>query len=220
MGDSDRERLQGHLLLAESLGGAVVRLSGRRVADALIGHAREHNVTRIIVGKPTHSRWRDRFSGSLVSQIVRGSGDIEVHFIAGDETPVRRDGGRPRASRPFDRTGYGFALLAVAAAATGALARVYLSQPAFVMMFLLTIMVAAYRYGRGPSLAAAALSVAAYDFFFVPPTTFSVAFRARHLLTFAMMSGVARSSAHATARLRRQEPWPRMREPAPPRSWA
>ncbi len=206
MGDGDRERLQGHLLLAESLGGEVVRLTGRRVADALIGHARENNVTRIVVGKPTHSRWRDRFSGSLVSQIVRGSGDIEVHFIAGDEAPARRDGGRPRTPPPFDRFGYGFALLAVAAAtATGVLARVFLSQPDFVMMFLLTIMVAAYRYGRGPSLAAAALSVAAYDFFFVPPYyTFSVE-HARHLLTFLMMFAVGLVISGLTARLRRQE---------------
>jgi two-component system sensor histidine kinase KdpD len=39
--------------------------------------------------------------------------------------------------------------------------------------------------GRGPSLLAASLAVAAFDFFFVPPRfTFSIA-NARYLLTFA-----------------------------------
>ncbi|MDO9171948.1 MAG: sensor histidine kinase KdpD [bacterium] len=213
MSPADEERLQGHLLLAESLGAEVVRLSGRRLADVLIDHAREHNVTRIVVGKPTHSRWRDRFTGSLVSRIVRGSGDIEVHFIAGDEAPDRPADGRARAPRRFDGKGYGVAALSVlAATAVGVLARDYLSQPDFVMMFLLTIMVAAYRYGRGPSLAAAGLAVAAYDFFFVPPFhTFSVE-HARHLLTFLMMFAVGLVISGLTSRLRRQEHGARRRE--------
>ncbi len=91
----DRERLQAHLQLAESLGGEVVRLSGRGVGEALLRHAQERNVTRIVVGRPTHSRLRDLLKGSIVNALVRGSGGIEVHFIAG-----RRRAGRPRADLP------------------------------------------------------------------------------------------------------------------------
>lgn len=109
-------------------------------------------------------------------------------------------------SRPTGGGGYVVAALSVvAAAAVGILTRGYLSQPDFVMMFLLTIMVAAYRYGRGPSLVAAALSVAAYDFFFVLPLhTFSVE-HGRHLLTFAMMFAVGLVISGLTSRLRRKE---------------
>ena len=58
------------------------------------------------------------------------------------------------------------------------------------MLFLLAIMITAAAFGRGPSLLASALSVAAYDFFFVPPTfTFSVS-DTRYILTFAMMFGL------------------------------
>jgi len=61
-------------------------------------------------------------------------------------------------------------------------------------------------------MVAAALSVAAYDFFFVPPFfTFSVA-HARHFLTFAMMFGVGLTISGLTARLRRQEREAHMRE--------
>jgi two-component system sensor histidine kinase KdpD len=38
-----------------------------------------------------------------------------------------------------------------------------------VMLFLLTVVLVAVRLGRGPAVAAAFLSVAAFDFFFVPP---------------------------------------------------
>jgi len=47
--------------------------------------------------------------------------------------------------------------------------------------------VTAMQFGRGPSILAAALSVASYNFFFVEPTfTFAVA-DARYLLTFAVL---------------------------------
>ena len=202
---ADRDRLQSHLRLAESLGGEVIRLSGNHVSDELVRYAREHNVTRIVIGKPTHSRWRDLVKGSLVSRLVRASGDIEVHFIAGDE--VESPAGTRPMPPPWRIDWPGFTLAAaLVGIATGlaTLSRVYLSQPDIVMVFLLTIMVVAFRFGRGPSMAAAALSVAAYDFFFVPPYfTFGVE-HARHVLTFAMMFGVGFAISSLTSRLRRQ----------------
>jgi two-component system sensor histidine kinase KdpD len=84
MSDADRERLEAHLRVAESLGGSITRLTGLRVSEALLTYARRHNVTRIIIGKPTHSRLRDRLRGSLLDDVVRGSGEIDVHVINGD----------------------------------------------------------------------------------------------------------------------------------------
>ena len=37
------------------------------------------------------------------------------------------------------------------------------------MIYLLVVVIAAARFGRGPSLLAATLSVLAFDFFFIPP---------------------------------------------------
>lgn len=213
MTPTDRERLQGHLRLAESLGAEVARLSGHQVAEEILRYAREHNVTRIVIGKPTHSRWRDQLKGSLVNQLVRGSGDIEVHFIAGDEPPVSEGARAARPSRQVNWLGYGASALLVAlATGIGVLTKGRLSQADFVMVFLLMIMVVAFRYGRGPSLATATLSVAAYDFFFVLPYyTFSVE-HTRHLLTFVMMFAVGIVVSSLTSRLRRQERDARLRE--------
>ncbi len=209
---ADNERLQAHLRLAESLGAEVVRLSGRPVGQTLLGYCRDHNVTRIVVGKPTHGRWRDLFRGSLVDGIVRGSGEIEVHVVAdGEERPG------PAAERRTAAVGrwldYFLALLLVGVAtAVAAAVRTYLSLPDIVMLYLLVIMVAAFRFDRGPSLAAAGLSVAVYDFFFVPPYhTFSVG-DTRHFLTFAVMFAVGIAISSLTSRLRRQERGARLRE--------
>ncbi len=102
MSDADRDRLELHLRLAESLGGTVVRLSGARTAEALLAYARKDNVTRIVIGKPTHSRLRDRMRGSLLDDVVRGSGPIDVLVMTGDPEDERVAESERRAARCRD----------------------------------------------------------------------------------------------------------------------
>src|SRR5678810_1239249 len=59
--------------------------------------------------------------------------------------------------------------LVVLATAVGGLARNHLGEPDLVLLYLLVVVIAAARFGRGPSLLAATLSVLAFDFFFIPP---------------------------------------------------
>lgn len=88
----------------------------------------------------------------------------------------------------------------------------WLKVPDVSMLYLLAVMTAGVWLGRGPSLLAAALGVAAYDFFFVTPyLTFRVA-DVRFLMTFAMMFGVGILLSELAARLRRQEQDARARE--------
>jgi two-component system sensor histidine kinase KdpD len=207
-----RARLAAHLALAESLGGEVARLTGTRVSDTLLDHARKHNVTRLVIGKPTHARLRDLVRGSLLDEVVRGSGDIDVHVISGDEAPAPREAREP----PSEAVDWGAfasaAALVVGATALAAVGRTWFALPDLVMIYLLVIMVAATRLGRGPSVLAAALSVGFYDFFFIPPYyTFSVS-DAHHILTFGMMFGVGLVISGLTSRVRRQEQDARRRE--------
>jgi two-component system sensor histidine kinase KdpD len=87
----------------------------------------------------------------------------------------------------------------------GVLGRRQLALPDFVMLYLLTIMVAATVFGRGPSLVASTLSVLAYDFFFIPPFFTFVVDDQRHLLTFAMMFVVGLVISGLAQRVRRHE---------------
>lgn len=59
------------------------------------------------------------------------------------------------------------------------------------MVYVLAVVVVALRFPRGPAIATAVLSVAAFDYLFVPPSgTFTVD-DAQYLLTFAIMLAVA-----------------------------
>jgi two-component system sensor histidine kinase KdpD len=208
-----KDRVAQTLRLAESLGAKTVTLSGARMSDEILAFARQRNVTRIVVGKPQRSLWKRILLGSIVDALVKGSGDIDIAVISGDKdqpapAPVRR-----RLARPTDWSSYVQAVATVAVA-TG-LAWVML--PLFeisnlVMVYLLGIVLVARRHGRGPSLVASILSVAAFDFFFVPPSfTFAVS-DVRYLVTFLVMLLVGIVISGMTIRIRTQAEAVRERE--------
>ncbi len=213
LGADDRERLEVHLRVAESLGASVTRLSGAPLAEVILDWARRHNVTRLVVGKPTHSRLHDRLRGSMLDELVRGSGDIDVHVISGDGTPADVAPPPPQPQPAARPAGY-FAAVGLVAVTLGLamLLRSLFGLPDPEMLFLVTVMATAVWLGRGPSLLAAALGVGCYDFFFVPPFfTFSVS-DSRYLLTFGVMFGVGYVISELAGRLRREEQDARARE--------
>jgi two-component system sensor histidine kinase KdpD len=204
LGERDRERVDAHLRLADGLGAEAVRLTGPSVGGALRAFARTHDVTRIVIGKPSGSRWLQILRGSILDEVVRGSGDIDVHVISGEEEAERK----PRAGKPAPRAAWPYAWAAALVALTSGLAWAAsfgLGVPDSEMLYLAAVMVAAIRFGRGPSILAAALSVAGYAFFFAPPI-YSFAFSdVRHILTFAMMFGVGIVVSSLAERLRHAE---------------
>lgn len=182
LSDQERDRLADTLRLAESLGGEALTIPaiGRRIADDVINFAQGNNVTQIVIGKSTRSRWFEMTRGSVVHDLVRGAGNISVHVIPGDELPdeaVPKTGVQTAArSEPFDPLPY---LKALGIVLVGLGAAVLL-QPRFgienVDLVLLTAVVAvAVRYGLWPSLLASIAASLAYNFFFLPPVyTFTI----------------------------------------------
>ncbi|HTL05985.1 MAG TPA: DUF4118 domain-containing protein [Gemmatimonadales bacterium] len=72
------------------------------------------------------------------------------------------------------------------------------------MLLLVGVVAVAARYRRGPAVLASTLSIAAFDFFFVPPYyTFGVHDTA-YILTFGVMLVVALTMSRLTARIREQ----------------
>ena len=212
--ESDRQALADNMRLAESLGGRTVILSGPDVARQLVLYAREHNVGRILAGKPTHPRWRDRLRGSLVDALVRGSGDIDVYVISGGTS---HDAKRSRPPESFKPRSPASDYAAAAAVVLVASVVCWVMSPIFaatnlVMVYLLGVTFVATRSSRGPAALASVLSVAAFDFFFIPPhLTFAVA-DSQYLLTFAVMLLVALLISTLASRARAQADTVRQRE--------
>jgi two-component system sensor histidine kinase KdpD len=205
-------RLSQNLRLAEQLGGEAITLSGEKPSEELLRFARQHNITKIILGKPVVSRLRDRFKSSLVDQMVRLSGDIDVYVTAGD--PERLDSVPERVPLPAPHLP-SFVAAGVVTLLTTTVAWLLFGRdqlPDVVMVYLLGIMLVSARSTLGVSVVSAFLSVAAFDFVFVPPyLTFAVG-DFRHVVTFAVMFVVAIVISGLTQRVRNQASAARDRE--------
>ena len=211
LSEEERDRIADTLRLAEALGGEAVTLpSGeRRIAEDVIGYAQANNVTQIIIGKSTRTRWFEILHGSVVHDLVRRSGNISVHVIAGDVIagkPIPKKSTRPaERDEAFDPRPFGAALAAVAVAlALAKFIGAAIGPANSDLVFLTAVVAVAVRFGLGPSLFASVVSALVYNFFFLPPIyTFNVT-DPHNLTAFGFFTLVAVIVSSVAARGRTQ----------------
>lgn len=199
-----REQLEAALALAENLGAQTVALAGEDIVAEVIRYAQSENVTTIVMGKPVRKRWRELVFGSVVDQMIRTSGEIDVLVITGAEDQgtdliVRR---KPEAPTWQSYT-VTIAILGVCTG-IGFLMFDQFDLTNIVMIYLLGVAIIAVRYGRNESLLGAVLGVALFDICFVHPRgTFAVS-DAQYIVTFGVMLVVSVLISSLTLRLKEQ----------------
>ncbi len=181
----NREHIWRDLRLAESLGGQVASVTATDITDAVMEYATRHNITKIVMGKPTRRHWRKILQTPIVDRIIRRSGAIDVVIVSFEADKSAGAATEQRHHSPLELRGYTASLALVSAATVLCeLLRPFLAPTNMVMIYLLAVVVAALRLSRKPAIATAFLGVLAFDFFFVPPRmTFAVA-DPQYLLTF------------------------------------
>ncbi len=203
---SRRARTLGVLKLARDLGAATAVLSGDNVEATVVDYARSHNLARIALGRG-QPRWP--WQATCGRRIARLAPDVELLEVA--VPPARApDTVRPApAARSADVraavVAHGAAVLSSLGMALAATPTVgYLDLANIAMLFLLVVLLVAVRLGRGPSVTATCVSVACFDFFFVPPRfTFAIS-DIQYLVAFGVMLAVGLITGHLTAGLRFQ----------------
>src|SRR5258708_33118793 len=119
----------------------------------------------------------------------------------------------PRLRRTSSWRAYAQALIVVALSTLLAwLMFPYFAQSSLIMVYLVGVVITAARCGRGPSIMASILSVAALDFFFVVPYFTFVVADSQTIVTFAVMLLVAITISTLTARIKQQAEAARERE--------
>jgi two-component system sensor histidine kinase KdpD len=200
-----RQRIAQHLQLAARLGAETHTLTGTDVAQTLLDFARSRNVTKIIVGKTYLPRWKRLVYGTVVDALVDRSGDIDVYVIRGESHEAAL---RPAPARPAPIVWADYARTAAVVALSGlagwASHSSQLTEANTVMVFLLGVAYAAYRYGRGPAVFASIASVLVFDFFFVPPYLEFAVSDAQYLLTFVIMLVIGLIISTLTTRIKDQ----------------
>jgi two-component system sensor histidine kinase KdpD len=208
LSEVQRDMVAETLRMAERLGGQAITIPGERIADDVLAYAKANNFTHIVIGKSVRSRWFEMMHGSIVYELVRRSETISVHVIAGEPGPPKigraslRTQVVPTAVAP---SAYGVSALMVGVAVgICSLIDSIVALPNLSLVFLTAVLFSALRYGLWPSIMASLLSVAAYNFFFLPPVhTFTIADPANVLaLVFFLIAALVVSNL--TAQKQRQ----------------
>ncbi len=175
LSEVERDRIADTLRLSESLQGEAITLPGNNVAEELLSYARANNATQIVVGKSGRTRWFELIHGSVVNELVRSSGNITVHVIAGEHLIVDPIPKKSVTTTEQDFSGWDvIPYVATVAAVALALGFAYVLQPLIGiessdLVFLVAVIGIAYKYGLWPSMAAAVLSMICYQFFLLEP---------------------------------------------------
>jgi two-component system sensor histidine kinase KdpD len=207
-----QEQVGQALYLAAKLGGQALKVSGFRIGDEILAFARDHRVSKILVGKPYERRWR-RFLGlSLVDYLIWNCGPIDILVISGEgeEAAPASPKPQPKRLRLWEYllaaagvglcTGLGFVLFP------------YLALTNLAMIYLLTVVIISSFLSRGPAIFSSLFSVAAFAFFFVPQYfSFAVA-NTEYAITLAVMLLVSLLVSGLTTRVRYQAQVSRQQE--------
>jgi two-component system sensor histidine kinase KdpD len=213
-----RERILATLSLAKDLGARTAVIADADVAMSVIAYARSHNLSKLVIGRdPARRLWPwQRSSGQKLAMLAP---DIDLVEIGRADGVMQNGDGKnsPRPAPPapttpessdrrrFKRLRYLWAALAcVAALLLSFPLAAHFDRSNIVAIFILTVVLVAVRFGRGPAALAAVLSVGAFDFFFVPPRFSFAVSDVQYLLTFGIMLAVGLITGQLTAGLRFQ----------------
>jgi two-component system sensor histidine kinase KdpD len=225
--DARRERTLNALKLAAELGAETATLAGTDAVAALIGYARVRNVSKLVAGASPRTglaRWLRRPLGDRIAEragdldltLIRASSErdgLERRTTLDEGVNAWRDALQAARERRSPPAAYGWALticIGITVIASQLFAHIDLTN--LVMLYLLGVIFTAVRLGRGPGVVQSFVSVAAFDYFFVPPRmSFSVS-DTQYLLTFFSMLLTSLVISHLTSSLRREASVARRRE--------
>jgi two-component system, OmpR family, sensor histidine kinase KdpD len=162
-------------LLAE-VDGTYAEITGADVPGALLNFAAAEDATQLLLARSRH-RWLHHLThGSVVSEVLRRAGPIDVHMIFTGSPPSPGLPRSPPRYRPVPvprrRRQLGWLLgtvgVGLLAAALSPL-RTSLGLPGALLCLLLAVVGVAFTGGLGPAAAATIVASLTADYFFAPP---------------------------------------------------
>jgi two-component system, OmpR family, sensor histidine kinase KdpD len=202
--ESDEEREYLHVLArqADALKTEFLNVVGEDVADTLLEYARANNVTKLVLGHGTR-RWNRPWRRQLSEQIARANPELAILLVATKPAPGKRKPKGPES--PPALNARSIAITTLACAVTTLVAEGlfrFFDASNLVTLFLLTVVVVSLRLGRTAAVWGALLSVACFDFFFIPPLLSFAVSDTQYFFTFALILVIALVTSELGSRLR------------------
>jgi two-component system sensor histidine kinase KdpD len=191
--------LDAHRQLLADLGGTYHETVGSDVPAALVQFAQSEHATQLVLGATHRTRWHELTSGSVINEVIRSAGEIDVHVISTKAEPVGdRHGPRRRRRRTSQlsnrRQSAGWAAALVGIPALTVVLRAVdesLNLTSASLLYVVLVAAVALVGGRWPSIAAGAASALVLNWYFTEPVnTFSIT-EPDNLLALAIFITVA-----------------------------
>src|SRR5699024_8488818 len=171
--EKKRRAILSALRLAQELGAETATLSDPAEEKAVVRYAREHNLGKIILGRPASRRWWRR--ETFADRLARIAPDLDQVLVALDEPPARTINNAPDNRSFKDKWRVQIQGCVVAAALCAVITLIAMQwlmafdAANLVMLYLLGVVVVALFYGRWPSVVATVINVVSFDLFFIAP---------------------------------------------------
>lgn len=172
MSERDRHRLARNMRLAVELGAETVTVAGNDIAEQIIRIAKEHNVSSIVIGKPSQKKLSTLLKRTAVDRLLHSGEELNIYVVQGKMGKASPSGFVTTHSDE-GKIPWRFYLYAafVALILTG-LGWFFAPFPPLAPMAILYtagIAFSAIRWGRYPAYLTALLQAFFLDFFFIEP---------------------------------------------------
>jgi two-component system sensor histidine kinase KdpD len=169
--------LAEHRALLDELGGRFHETVAADPTAGLLSFARAERATQLVLGHSQRSRWAHLARGSVVSRVMRQSGDIDVHVIStrssqGEQSVLPKNRRRSVLNLPADRQILGWSIAAVGLPVlTLALAhlRSQVTLSGDLLLYLALVVGVSAAGGTWPAVGAAIAADLLANWFFIPP---------------------------------------------------
>jgi two-component system, OmpR family, sensor histidine kinase KdpD len=185
----DQSNLSETINLAENLGGKVFTISGSDIADEIINFAKDKNVTRVLIGKPLRSPYKEFLKRSPTYKLTYDQSPFDVQLITPiNETKPSSVSGNAKAARiKFEFRNYLTSVLfLIPLTFLIVILRKFIYVPSLEILYLIAAIASAILYGIGPAITTSVISVLVYDFFFVDPIYRFTVSRPEHFVSLVV----------------------------------
>jgi two-component system, OmpR family, sensor histidine kinase KdpD len=205
----DQTLLNKNFELVKQLGGSVQTIHDDSTAQGLIRLAQQNNVTQLIVGK-SNRHFLSAFlqGGSLVHQLIRSSGPIDIYAVATNRAKEKRNlrsllQNRFATNKPRD---FGLVTgITVATWIVASLLEPYLGHMAIGFIFLIATTIGGMLLSQLAVIMIAIMFALIHNFFFIPPKFTLHIGNAEDAMILAMFFLSATIIGHLTNRLTKKE---------------
>ena len=202
----DQERLRRNMRLARHLGANLETVYGDDVAYQIAEFARLSGVSRIVLGRSAAGRRRIPGRLSLTDRLIAYAPSLDIHIIPDGAAQARyTPHGAPEKRFSFTAADVLKCLLALLGATLLGFAfdRLGFGEATIIMAYLLAVLVTSVVTSHiAYSMAAAAVSVVAFNLLFIAPRFTLAAYGKEYPVTFLIMFLTACLSGNLAARLK------------------